>query len=169
MRKLVLFIAASLDGFIARKDGSIDWLFSDADYGYSKFFKSIGTVIVGRKTYEQALGFGEYPFKGKKCYVFTAKQKGRKDANATFVSEPVSFSKKLLKSAGKDVWLVGGSEIISLLMNAGLVAEIIVSIHPIILGSGIPLFNKIKKEITLRLIGSKEFRSGLVQLHYQVV
>jgi dihydrofolate reductase len=67
MRKIKLYIASSLDNYIASEDGSIDWLFSDADYGYAKFYDSIDTILVGRKTYEQSLRFEEYPYKEKKC------------------------------------------------------------------------------------------------------
>ena len=169
MRKIVLFIASSLDGFIAREDGGIDWLFSDGDYGYSKFFKSVDTVIMGRKTYEVSLTFGDYPYNGKKVYVFTRKKSIRPDGNAEFVSDPVSLCKKLKKLPGKNIWLVGGSEIVSVLINAGLVDEIILSTHPIILGSGIPLFNCIKKEIKMRLVKSVKFGSGLLQAHYVVL
>jgi dihydrofolate reductase len=79
MRKVRLFIAASLDGFIAREDGSIDWLFSDADYGYAQFYDSVDAVLVGRRTYEQAKGFEQKPFSGKKVYVFTRSLTGKGD------------------------------------------------------------------------------------------
>jgi dihydrofolate reductase len=72
MRKVKLFIASSLDGYIAREDGSIDWLYTDGDYGYMQFYNSVNTVLMGRKTYDQTLGFGiEYPYKDKKNYVFS--------------------------------------------------------------------------------------------------
>ena len=74
MRKIVLFIASSLDNFIARKNGDVSWLFTDQDYGYKKFYYSVDVLLVGRKTYEQALSFGEWPYIGKKCYVFTRKK-----------------------------------------------------------------------------------------------
>lgn len=168
VRKIVLFIASSLDGFIAREDGSIDWLFSDGDYGYTKFFRSIDTVIMGRKTYDVSLAFGDYPYKGKKGYVFTRKLTKRADKNTEFVSDPVSLCKKLKRSPGKNIWLVGGSDIISVLTNAGLVDEIILSTHPIILGKGIPLFKDIKREINLRLVKSIKFGTGLLQAYYIV-
>lgn len=168
VRKIVLFIASSLDGFIAREDGGIDWLFSDADYGYTKFFKSVDTVIMGRKTYDLSLTFCAYPYKGKKGYVFTRKPARRQDKNVEFVPDLVTLCKKLIRSPGKNIWLVGGGDIISVLMNAGLVDEIILSTHPIILGKGIPLFRDIKREINLRLVKSIKFDTGLLQAHYVV-
>ncbi len=164
MRKIVLFIASSLDGFIARENGGTGWLFSDADYGYKKFFASVDTVLVGRKTYEQALGFGSWPFEGKKCVVLSRKK--LRDKRVEFSGDAVSVAKKLKRQKGKNIWLVGGSQIIFALMNAGLVDEIILSIHPIVLGKGIPLFASITRETKFALAGVKRFKSGLAQLHY---
>ncbi|MDO8634280.1 MAG: dihydrofolate reductase family protein [archaeon] len=166
MRKIVLYIAASLDGFIARKNGGIDWLFSDADYGYKQFYKSIDTVLVGNKTYKQSLGFEEAPFKGKQVFVFAHKP-GKPFPGVQFVKNPVELVQKMKKLPGKGIWLCGGSQTISVLLNAGLCDEIILSIHPIILGSGIPLFD-VQTEIDLKFVKSKSFPSGLVQLHYLV-
>ena len=160
MRKVILFIASSLDGYIARKDGGIDWLFSDDDYGYKKFYSSVDTVIMGRKTYDVAKGFEKEPFAGKEVIVFSRKRDG-------CANDPVKASMQLKKKKGKNIWLVGGSQIISVLMNAGLVDEIINSVHPIIIGNGIPLFDRID-ETSLKLINTKRFPSGLVQLHYDV-
>src|SRR5215203_3110695 len=126
MRKVKLFIASSLDCYIAREDGGIDWLFTDADYGYTKFYDSIDTNIQG-------------------------------------------FVTSLTQSIGKDIWLLGGGEIVSVLLNAGLVDEIILSIHPIILGRGIPLLRNIQKEVNLKLENSLSFESGLTQLCYKVL
>ena len=81
MRKVTLFIACSVDGYIAREKGGIDWLFTDNDYGYKKFYSSIDTILTGRKTYEQALGFGEWPYPGKKCYVLSRKPDNKADKN----------------------------------------------------------------------------------------
>ena len=168
MRKVILFIASSLDGYIAREDGGIDWLFSDADYGYSEFYGSIDTVIVGRKTYDQSLGFDEDPYKGKKAYVFTH-DKHASDGRADFVSSDIAdFVKKLKRMKGKDIWLVGGSDIVSILFNAGLVDRIILSIHPAVLGRGIPLFKGLTWEMQMKLAKTISYPSGLVQLHYEL-
>jgi dihydrofolate reductase len=169
MRKVVLFIASSLDGYIAREDGGIDWLFTDGDYGYSEFYDSIDTILVGRRTYDQSLEFDEYPYKGgKKVYVFT-REKRASDQNAEFISSDVAgFVSRLVQSPGKDIWLVGGADIASILLNADLVDEIILSIHPVVLGTGIPLFKDVQKDLKLKLRKTVPFESGLVQLHYEL-
>jgi dihydrofolate reductase len=169
MRKIILFIASSLDGFIAREDGSIDFLFTEGDYGYKKFLASVDTVLMGMKTYRQVLTFGDYPYREKRSIVFTREKKLKKDNNTEFNSDPVTLVKKLKKHKGKDIWLVGGSEIITVLMNAGLVDEIINSVHPILLGRGIPLFKDIRKDVKLKLVNSKGYESGLLQVEYAVL
>ena len=167
MRKIKLFIACSLDGFIAREDGGIDWLFN-GDYGYNKFYDSIDTVLMGRKTYELALKLEE-SYKDKRAIVFTRQKNLKKSSNVEFVSDIVSLTKKLKNSKGKDIWLVGGGEIISVLLNNNLIDEMQIFVHPIILGKGIKLFQNIKKEVRLKLAGTKNYKSGLVQLNYKVL
>jgi len=172
MRKVKLFIASSLDCYIAREDGGIDWLYTDADYGYTKFYDSIDTIITGRKSYDQSLTFEEYPYKGKKVYVFTRKKvrKNNNEQDVEYIDTNIQdFVTSLTQSIGKDIWLLGGGEIASVLLNAGLVDEIILSIHPIILGTGIPLLRNIQKEVNLKLENSLSFESGLMQLCYKVL
>ena len=170
-----MFIASSLDGFIAREDGSIDWLFTDDDYGYQEFYESVDAVIMGRKTFEKGLelGGGINPTRDKKNYVFSRNQQSlggmEKDDEVEFVGKDVrKFVEKLVDSSGKDIWLVGGSEIISILLKADLLHDIILSIHPKILGKGIPLFKNTEKEMIRKMVNSKAFDSGLVQLHYTI-
>lgn len=167
MRKIRLFIASSLDGYIARTSGEVDWLFTDADYGYAEFFDSIDTVIVGGKTYRQSLEFEEYPFKGKKVFVFSKTMQGKND-DVEFVGEDIKdFTNKLREQSGGDIWLVGGAEIIHYFIKAGLLDELILSIHPIILGDGIPLIVKdASLETKLELKEVKTFDSGLLQVSY---
>ncbi|MBS3096129.1 dihydrofolate reductase [Candidatus Woesearchaeota archaeon] len=162
MRKIILFIASSLDGFIARIDQSIDWLFMDNDYGYKEFYKSIDTVLVGNKTYQKSKEFEEYPFKDKKVFVFT-RSKNLKDENVDFVYDVANFSKKLIKQSGKNIWLVGGGEIVKIFLDNYLLDEIIISVHP-----RTPLFVG-TKETKLELTNHKIFENGLVQLHYKVI
>ncbi|AIC15427.1 dihydrofolate reductase family protein [Nitrososphaera viennensis] len=168
-RKVKLFIAPSLDCYIARSDGSVDWLFTDGDYGYAKFYDSIDTVIMGRETYETVLKLEEHPYKDKKCYVFT-RNPGEKYRNVEFVSDVVGVTESLVRSTeGKDIWLEGGGEINSILLDAGLIHEIIVSVHPIILGSGIPMFNNGIKQADMKLVDLVRYDNGLVQMHYQLL
>jgi dihydrofolate reductase len=175
MRRIKMFIASSLDGFIAREDGSIDWLFTDDDYGYQEFYESVDAVIMGRKTFEKGLelGGGINPTKDKKNYVFSRNQQSlggmEKDDEVEFVGKDVrKFVEQLVNSSGKDIWLVGGSEIISILLKADLLHDIIISIHPKILGKGILLFKNTEKEMNLKMINCKAFDSGLVQLYYTI-
>jgi dihydrofolate reductase len=175
MRRIKMFIASSLDGFIAREGGSIDWLFTDDDYGYQEFYESVDAVIMGRKTFEKGLelGGGINPTKDKKNYVFSRNQQSlggmEKDDEVEFVGKDVrKFVEQLVNSSGKDIWLVGGSEIISILLKADLLHDIIISIHPKILGKGILLFKNTEKEMNLKMINCKAFDSGLVQLYYTI-
>ncbi|HEY9626803.1 MAG TPA: dihydrofolate reductase family protein [Coleofasciculaceae cyanobacterium] len=169
MRKVVLFIASSLDGYIARPSGEIDWLFADQDYGYTPFLESIDAVLVGRTTYEQILTLGEYPYVGKKSYVFTRNSDRTSDQNVEFISEDVtSLVKRLQSSEGKDIWLAGGSILIRDFMRHQLVDQIILSIHPTILGEGIPLFANAIAPSSLNLTHCQRYDSGLVQLSYDV-
>ncbi len=170
MRKVILFIASSLDGYIARQSGDIDWLFTDQDYGYSEFFASVDTLLMGRKTYEQVLTFGEYPYKGVKSYVFTKNPLFPADSNAEVIREDITeFVEQLRQVDGKNIWLVGGSQLTHALMSQNLVDELILSIHPTILGEGIPLFDNGTTPQSLNLTKCQTYDSGLVQLSYDVV
>jgi len=169
MRKIILYIATSIDGFIARENGDIDWLpqsnSQEEDYGYKKLLGSVDTLLIGRKTYDQILSFGKWPYKGKKCYVFT-NSNPKPDNNVEFINNPVSFIKELIKKDGKDIWLVGGSELNTLLINEGLIDEIILTITPVVLGQGIKIFNNIENDIKLKLKDSIGYNSGFTQLKY---
>ncbi len=175
MPKIRLYIACSLDGYIAREDGSIDWLNeyennSETDYGYSEFYESIGTVLMGRKTYEQVLGFGNWPYGEKKSYVFTRqKEPLRYEKNIEFVSSDVKeFVSHLKENTEADIWLVGGSQLIKIFLEENLVQDMIVFVVPVILGSGIPLFDHIGKEIRLKTGRIEKYENGLVQLEYKL-
>ena len=158
MRKIILNIVCSLDGYIAREDGSIDWLPTDGgDFGMKKFMNSIDTVLLGRTTYEQILTFDcDYPYANKKSYVFSSKPGENKDG-VEFISDMVNFSKKLVELPGKDIWLVGGGKIISTFLKAGLIDEIILSKLPTVIGSGIPLFQNINKDIKFDILETIEY------------
>lgn len=165
MRKIKLFIASSLDGYIAKEDGDINWLPQSANSGYDEFYKTVDTIIMGRKTYEQILTFGKYPYQDKKSYVFTRNTNAKKDENVEFVFETEKLVKDLLSSSGKDVWLVGGAELISTFLNFDLIDELILSILPIIIGKGIPLFKNIQNEIKFELVKTTAYNE-LVELYY---
>ena len=167
MRKLVLYIATSLDGYIARSSGEFDWLFSDQDYGYTEFFAGVDTVLMGRKTYDQALGFGEYPYKGTRGVVFSRTPRAP-DANVTFVSgDLASFVSELKRGSGKDIWLVGGGQIVAECVRHDLIDDFRLFVHPLILGEGIPLFAPGLPERPLQFVRSQSFDSGLVEVSYK--
>ena len=163
-QKVILNIATSLDGFIARKNGFVDWLpeiDNSEDYGMNKFMDSIGTVILGNTTYSQ---FGaEYP--NKECFVFSRKITGKKD-NITYVNEnPRNFLNGLQND--ENIWLVGGSEIVKEFLKNNLIDKFIITVIPIVLGEGISLFQEGCGEHNLKLQEIKTFDSGVVQLFYQ--
>ncbi|HSG73782.1 MAG TPA: dihydrofolate reductase family protein [Nitrosopumilaceae archaeon] len=168
MRKIRLFIACSLDGYIAKEDGSVDWLPQNGDSGYEQFYKSIDTVLMGKKTYDQILTFGKYPYKDKLSYVFTRNPNQKKDENVEFISEVEEFTQKLISNSGKDIWLVGGSDTASTFLNLKFVDELIISVIPVVLGKGIPLFTNIKEEIKLELVKTTKY-SKLVELSYKIL
>jgi len=168
MRKIILFIATSLDGYIARENGDIDWLFTDGDYGYKEFYDSIDITLTGNATYKQTLTFGEFPFPGKTNYIFSRHITKSKDDRVTFISGDIAtFGRKLKQQTGKNIWLVGGGEINEIFHRAELIDELIISIHPIILGKGIPLFKGAANSSALTLISHNVYPSGLVQAHYK--
>lgn len=161
--KVILNIATSLDGFIARKDGSVDWLpkiENSEDYGLKEFIDSVDTVVLGNTTYSQ---YGaNYP--NKKCFVFSRKNTGR-EKNVTFVNNNVTQFLYDLNKVEK-IWLVGGAEIIKEFLKDNLIDEFIITVIPTILGEGIPLFAKESGEHKLKLQNIKSFDSGVVQLSY---
>ena len=170
-KRIILYIAISLDGFIARKDGSVDWLSpyenGPEDYGYNEFYKKIRTVIMGNTTYKQVLSFGDFPYKGKDCFVFTKNKDNLKDENVTFISKSAKdFISQLNLREDENVWLVGGASIVDEFLKFDLIDEFIITLIPILLGEGIPLFKGKLNEKRLKLIDVKSFNSGLVQLHY---
>ena len=168
MRKFILFIASSLDGYIARENGEIDWLPENGTSGYDEFYKTIDTVVMGKKTYNQVLTFGAYPYQDKKSFVITRNNNQTKNKNTEFVSDVDQFVKDIIFDSGKNIWLVGGAEIISSFVNHGFVDEIILSIIPVVLGKGIPLFKNIEKETKLELIKTINY-DNLVELQYKVL
>lgn len=170
MRKIRLFIATSLDGYIARTSGEIDWLFTDADYGYTEFYDQIDTLLIGRKTYEQVLTFGEYPYPGKKAYVFSQHPPTGENEFVEFVTgDWTAFINQLRQQQGGDIWLVGGGQLIQFCLKQGLVDELILAIHPLILGDGIPLIVQDESlGVQLSLKQVKTYDSGLLQVFYEI-
>ncbi len=167
MTTILVYIASSLDGYIARENGSIDWLPEVTESGYDVFYKSVDTVIMGKTTYDQVLTFGEYPYKDKKSFVFTSTNQN-KDENAEFVSDVEKFVKDGFPGAGKNIWLVGGAQIIASFLKQEAIDEIIISLIPVLLGKGIPLFKNIENETKLEFVKTEKY-GQLVDLHYKVL
>ena len=172
-RKIVLYIAMSLDGYIARSNGAVDWLSGqgevlEIDNGYEEFYSTIDTVVMGRITYEQVineLSPNIWVYEGKKCYVFTEKEY-EDNEKVEFTSESiVEFVSDIKSELGKDIWLVGGGKLIHEFINKNLIDKYIITIIPTILGEGIPLFIKENSEIKLKLIENKSI-DGMVELTY---
>lgn len=167
MRQVILFIATSLDGYIARTDGGIDWLFTDQDYGYKAFYSGVDTIIMGRKTYEQVLTVREFPYAGKECYVFSrTTARGRDDRIVFLEDDPAELIRRLRSAGGKNIWLVGGSALVRDFALKDLIDTYVISVHPVILGAGIPLFRPPLPSQQLVLRDTTSFNSGLVQLTY---
>lgn len=168
-RKVILYIASSVDGYIARKNGDVDWLSiveaENEDYGYKAFYQTIDTVLIGRKTYEQVLTFGDFPYRQKACYVFSSKSQTNTDDVQFVDGDIVSLVNDMKNKAGKDIWLVGGSKLIESFMSYDLIDEYIISVIPMILGEGIPLFENCNPQ-HLKLVDTISYDSGLVQMHY---
>lgn len=170
-RKVVLFIAASLDGYIARENGSLDWLTAvdgEGDNGFTAFYKTIDTLIMGKATYDHLMTLvKEFPHADKTCYVFSRSEK-REDPYVEFIDEDIGhFTRRLKNQAGSNIWLVGGGDLLDGFIKEKLVDEWMVTISPIVLGKGVPLFKPNNPEIKLELKEQKRF-GQFVQLHYLV-
>lgn len=171
MRKIVLKLAVSLDGFIEDAKGQFDWCFVDQGYGMSEFFKRIDSTFMGRKTYELAQAMADQVppgFPTFKEYVFSNTLTNAK-ANVILIKGDLKKEvEKIKNEKGKDIWLFGGADLISSLMNLGLVDELMLAVHPVILGGGKPLFKEIQERTWLTLTDHKIYPNGLVFLSYTI-
>lgn len=173
MRKVIFQLANSLDNYIARKDGAIDWILrsDDTDSAMTEFWKTIDTVVIGRGTYEPVIKSGApFPtFPGVKNYVLSRTLKKNSDNNVTIINEDaVEFIYKLKVEEGISIFVMGGGLLAKPLFEANLIDEVGVNIHPILLGSGIPLFHIMNRQINLELIHCKTFKNGCVAISYRV-
>lgn len=171
-RKVIVYIAMSLDGYIAKPNDDLSFLSiveqEGEDYGYADFIKTVDTVIMGRKTYDwvnKNLGF--FPHADKNAYIITRTQRP-KEGSIIFYSEDLAdLIKKLKREHGKNIFCDGGAEIVNQLLKANLIDEIIISVIPILIGNGTRLFNDGRPEQLLELVSVKHFEKGLTQLHYK--
>lgn len=177
-RKVILDLAVTLDGFIEGPNGEIDWCIMEPEMNFTAFLKQIDTILYGRKSYEL---WRSYPIlegateedlemqrliEAKEKFVFSRTQKS--DDKATFINTNISEEVAKMKGkAGGDLWLYGGARLITTFINLDLVDEYRLSVHPVILGAGKPLFSDIVGRVQLELVSSKTFPSGVVQLIYK--
>ncbi len=161
MRKIILNIAASLDGYIAGPRGEVDWIFRD----FSEIKKNIDLILMGRKTFDALEG--PWPYGKVLGHVFSRKLQEKSHENVVWVSEDLKrHILDLKKSEGLDIWLLGGGEIIREALKHHLIDEMTISIHPVLLGKGIPLFPPGFENSTVHLKKAESFPSGLVRLYY---
>ena len=171
MRKVTFGGANSLDNFIARKDDSVDWLLWNKEVTeiMEGFWKNIDTVVMGRRTYEVGSRMGSVAYPGLKTYILSRTIKESSDKALTFVSEDAaSFVRRLKGEQGKDICVMGGGVLAKSLFEADLIDEIGLNIHPVLLGSGIPLFYEMPRQIDLELVKCQELSNGCVALTYRV-
>lgn len=169
MRRVVYSLACSLDGYIARLDHSVDWLPEGGDYGLEAFFATVDTALIGRKTHDFMVKHGQFTMPGLENYVFSRNPSPPTYPGVQWVNtESEAFVRKLKEKPGKDIWLIGGSDLAQAMFHANLIDEISLTIVPILLGSGIPLFPKLNNEIPLKLIEEKTYPDGVLTLRYKV-
>ncbi|MBT2571380.1 dihydrofolate reductase family protein [Planococcus sp. ISL-110] len=170
-RKIICYIATSLDGYIAAEDDSLEWLFETAgegDAGYAEFMETIDTVIMGRRTYDWVMAAenGKFPYQGLASYVFTTSA-AEENPFVKFTDQDIpSFAEGLKDKPGKDIWVIGGSNLLHSFVKENLIDEWIISIAPVLIGKGIPLFQEFDFEIRLKLKSVKAY-GQFAQLHYE--
>jgi dihydrofolate reductase len=166
-----VYIATSLDGFIARSNGGIDWLSiverPGEDYGFKIFFDSVDTMVMGRKTYETALGFDTWHYAGKRCIVLTHAAPTSRHGEEFFAGDLTELVDRLSAEGSKRVYVDGGA-VIAQFLSANLIDDLTISVLPILLGEGTPLAPKIGQDVRLQLTEHRAFEGGLVQLTYRV-
>lgn len=168
MRKVILNVAVSLDGYIEGPNGEFDWCFTDQDYGMTDFLNRVDAIFFGRKSYELVLKMEREAYRDKMKYVFSKTLKhieGKTQLISRNVEEKVNTIKN---QKGKDIWLFGGAGLISSFMNYGLVDELQLAVHPLLLGAGKSLFEGIKERIAFKLADTRTYSTGLVQLFYEL-
>ena len=171
MRTVTFGVANSLDNFIARKDGAVDWLQSSDEVRtrMAEYWKTIDTILMGRKTYEFAAAAGMTSYGGLNTFVFSSTVKDSPDPRVQIIREEAGeFVRKLKEQPGKGICLLGGRLLANSLFKAGVIDEVGFNIHPVLLGSGVPLFLELDRQIDLELLDCKTLKSGCVLVSYRV-
>jgi len=171
MSGCVAYIAASLDGFIAADDGSVAWLetFQATDYGYAEFFAGIGTLVMGRATYDRVLGFGPWPYAGKRCLVLSRRGIAHPPEGVEAWTGNAASLAMHLAEVNERVWVVGGGKLIAGLLTEGAITELDLFTMPVLLGRGVPLFaGGHPPAQKLRLLETRTWPNGVVRLRYEI-
>lgn len=181
MRKVTLGLATSLDNYIARADGGVDWLRWDKEVAEisAKFMKTVDALLIGRKTYEVMLAAKQTSYPGAKNYVFSRTKKNAAGLAKQIpkqitshvelvTSDATGFVHRLKNEKGKGIAVFGGGHLAKSLLEADLIDEVVLNIHPVILGSGIPLFHRMKRQIDLQLLRSTKLKGGGLVVSYRV-
>lgn len=171
-RKVILYIATSLDGYIAKPNDDLSFLSiveqEGQDYGYAEFVKTVDAVIVGRKTYEKVISMGfNFPHADKDAYIITRTPRQNIGSVKFYTGDLKTLIDKLKSEKGKHIFCDGGAEIVNELLKADLIDEFIISVIPILVGNGTKLFEDGRPELKLELVSTKQFDKGLTQLHYK--
>ncbi|MGD1844694.1 MAG: dihydrofolate reductase family protein [Salibacteraceae bacterium] len=174
LREVIAYLACSLDGYIAGPNGELDWLNAfdppqRTDYGYGTFYRSVDTVIMGRKTYEEVMGFGvDWPYPDCKTYVMSRQTELSVASPDTQLAGPELMDQVRLwqQEKGKNIWLCGGGEVIKSFLNAGLVDQLWLSLMPVTLGDGLRLFPGGFPQTHWELIELNQYKGGVVGVRY---
>lgn len=168
-RKIILNLCTSLDFFIEGANGEIDWCFIDQDYSMTEFLGRIDTILFGRKSYEQMMELMPDGFPGKKRVV-CSNTPGFNAQDADVIRGNLKYGiENLLQQPGQDIWLFGGSALASSMLEESLIDALMISVHPLLLGKGKPLFPDLLSRIPLELTDCRTFSTGLVQLYYSIL
>lgn len=172
MSKVIVYIAASLDGYIARKDDDVSWLDSyqvaGEDYGYSEFLRTIGTAIIGARTYDQSVRHPERILTNMRTYVLSRKTMPQPSGTVVefYDGSLKALIDRIKNEDDRDIFVVGGGRVVCSFLNEGLVDELLHFVVPVLLKEGILLYPTLKKEISLKLVETIPYKSGIVKLHY---
>ncbi len=171
MIEVTYYVAISLDGYIATREGGLDWLdcaqAEGEDYGYESFFASVDALAMGRATYDTVQQFGFWPYGEKPCWVWTHRPVDSAEAAVRQTAESPQAVVAAAEAEGlSHLWLVGGGQLATAFRDAGLITRIIISVIPTILGSGLPLFAGVETSEVLALEECQRYETGVVQMTY---
>lgn len=169
--KLIYYVAQSLDGYIADKNNGVAWLdkydSAGEDYGYESFYVEVDSIIMGRKTFDQVLGFGDWPYPSKSSWIVTHKPILKTLPEVFGTDDPPEMIMEIIRKKGfNTTWLVGGGEVANLFLERGLITNYIISLMPELLGDGVSLLGNAQMRSDMKLKSSQIFQNGVIQLHY---